>query len=73
MKVQLQREVEEDDGNIGKVICPRFPIDKTEGWWLVVGDRARNTLLSIKRLAIGVKSTVYFFERYFLLTCHRLS
>ena len=58
--VNLQREVDEDedDANIGKVLCPRYPFDKTEGWWLVVGDTNANTLLSIKRISLGKTAKV---------------
>eukprot|EP00602_Paraphysomonas_sp_CaronLab_P009686 CAMPEP_0185022718 /NCGR_PEP_ID=MMETSP1103-20130426/5423_1 /TAXON_ID=36769 /ORGANISM="Paraphysomonas bandaiensis, Strain Caron Lab Isolate" /LENGTH=2181 /DNA_ID=CAMNT_0027554929 /DNA_START=20 /DNA_END=6565 /DNA_ORIENTATION=+ len=58
--VTLQREIEEEDEvdptSIGKVVCPRYPTEKVEGWWLVVGDTNSNSLLSIKRLNIGVRS-----------------
>ena len=61
--VTLQREIEEEDEvdptSIGKVVCPRYPTEKVEGWWLVVGDTNSNSLLSIKRLNIGVRSKVF--------------
>jgi len=55
VNVTLQREVDDDDdvGEIGRVICPRYPFPKTEGWWLVVGDTSSNTLLSIKRITVA--------------------
>jgi pre-mRNA-splicing helicase BRR2 len=59
--VTLQREVSEDEvdpNSVGKVVCPRFPEDKTEGWWLVVGDTNSNALLSIKRTNVGTKTKV---------------
>jgi pre-mRNA-splicing helicase BRR2 len=41
------------------VVCaPLFPGTKTEGWWLVVGDRASNALLAIKRVTLGTKARV---------------
>jgi pre-mRNA-splicing helicase BRR2 len=63
--VQLKRasdeeedESEEAEGSaFGKVVCPRYPSDKLEGWWLVVGNSSSNELLSIKRISIGRKST----------------
>jgi len=54
--VSVKREVdeeEEDAGSLGKVVCPRYPFDRFEGWWLVLGDANTNSLLSIKRLAFG--------------------
>lgn len=59
--VSLQREMSDDEidpSTIGKVICPRFPEEKTEGWWLVVGDTNSNALLSIKRTVVGAKNKV---------------
>lgn len=53
--VTLRREVddEDDDADIGKVVCPRYPFPKVEGWWLVIGDSNSNSLMSIKRVAIA--------------------
>jgi pre-mRNA-splicing helicase BRR2 len=58
--VQLQREVDEDTevDSIGKVIAPRYPNEKVEGWWVVVGDLNSNALLSIKRVGCGVSTKV---------------
>ncbi|CAI5441703.1 unnamed protein product [Caenorhabditis angaria] len=45
------------DGLAPPVIAPLFPQKrKEEGWWLVIGDQATNTLLSIKRLIINEKA-----------------
>jgi len=55
--VQLQREGEEE-GRVPKVHAPRFPKDKEEGWWLVVGDVAANSLLCIKRISLQLKANV---------------
>ena len=48
--VQLQREVDDEDedeaGNpVNRVVSSRYPYEKLEGWWLVVGDSNNNTLL----------------------------
>jgi pre-mRNA-splicing helicase BRR2 len=58
--VSLQREVDEDaeESSIGRVVCPRYPEEKTEGWWLVIGDTNSNSLLSIKRISLAAKSKV---------------
>ena len=57
--VTLQREVDDDDdgGSGGDVVCPRYPAEKAEAWWLVIGDSNANTLLSIKRVSIGAAVT----------------
>jgi hypothetical protein len=41
-----------------KVVSQRFPKEKAESWWVVVGDTNTNTLLSIKRLVVTNQSTV---------------
>ena len=33
-----------------------FPQPKPEGWWLIVGEKATNRLLAIKRITIAWKS-----------------
>ena len=60
--VQLQRETDDDappaaaGAKVPKVHAPHFPKDKEEGWWLVVGDVAANSLLCIKRIALGQRA-----------------
>ena len=60
--VTVQREIDEEDSEeekgettVGKVICPRYGLEKTEAYWLVIGDSNSNALLSIKRISIGEK------------------
>ena len=60
--VSLQREAEDEgeDGSsssFGRVVCPRYPGEKAEAWWLVIGDSNSNALLSIKRVNIGNTAT----------------
>ena len=60
--VSLQRETEDEgeDGSsssFGRVVCPRYPGEKAEAWWLVIGDSNSNALLSIKRVNIGNTAT----------------
>lgn len=43
---------------VGQVIAPRYSKAKVENWWLVVGDTATNSLLSIKRLVLKDRSHV---------------
>mmetsp|Transcript_34715 Transcript_34715/g.87733 ORF Transcript_34715/g.87733 Transcript_34715/m.87733 type:complete len:2149 (+) Transcript_34715:158-6604(+) len=54
--VKLERENEGEVG--GAVHAPHYPKDKEEGWWIVVGDPATNTLASIKRVNLQRKATV---------------
>ncbi|KAI8977390.1 Sec63 Brl domain-containing protein [Mycotypha africana] len=60
IKVQLEREIDEDDAgkDIGPVIAPFFPKKKDEGWWIVVGDPETKTLLAIKRVTLQQQLTV---------------
>jgi pre-mRNA-splicing helicase BRR2 len=51
-------EEEEENAEYGKVVCPRYPSEKTESWWLVVGNPHTNTLLSIKRFAVNKEAKV---------------
>ena len=66
--VTVQREIDEEDedeendeekekkdNNIGKVVCPRYGMEKQEAYWLLIGDLNTNALLSIKRISIGDK------------------
>ena len=59
MNVQLAREDQEgmDEGaGFGAVHAPRYPKPKTEGWWVVVGDPADNSLKAIKRITLARKA-----------------
>lgn len=55
--VQLEREVDDDDEEAASpnkpVHAPFFPADKTENWWLVVGEESTKSLLAIKRITFG--------------------
>jgi pre-mRNA-splicing helicase BRR2 len=44
LQVQLERQ-----GEGGPVLAPRYPGEKQEFWWLIVGDESDN-VLAIKRL-----------------------
>jgi pre-mRNA-splicing helicase BRR2 len=58
MTVSLQRDGDDDDDDdaIPVVVCPRFPVEKVESYWLVMGDPSTNTLFCIKRVSFGKKS-----------------
>ncbi|KAK4719515.1 hypothetical protein R3W88_017853 [Solanum pinnatisectum] len=51
--VTLERRSE-----IGPVLVPRYPKDKEEGWWLVVGDIKSNQLVAIKRVNLQRESRI---------------
>jgi len=60
--VQLDREVDEDEevdpSKQSIVQAPLYPKEKAEGWWLVIGDTATNSLLSIKRVNLKQNAKV---------------
>lgn len=51
--VELEREDEVD----GPVIAPFFPQKREEGWWIVIGIKETNTLVSIKRATLQQQIT----------------
>lgn len=53
--VELEREGDEE---VGPVYAPRYPGRKDENWWLVVGNQEDNSLLGIKRVALGKRARV---------------
>ncbi|XP_060170632.1 DExH-box ATP-dependent RNA helicase DExH12-like isoform X2 [Lycium barbarum] len=57
LQVTLERNLE-GRTEVGPVFAPRYPKDKEEGWWLVVGDPKSNQLLAIKRVTLQRKSRI---------------
>jgi pre-mRNA-splicing helicase BRR2 len=55
IKVRVTRNLEEDESPKTEVHAPFYPADKTESFWLVVGDQKEHTLLAIKKVTIGRK------------------
>ncbi|KAI0125930.1 Sec63 Brl domain-containing protein [Xylariales sp. AK1849] len=54
MNVLIEREVDEEDGEVDTTVhAPFYPARKMENWWLVVGEDSSRTLLAIKRVTIG--------------------
>ncbi|KAJ2869747.1 Pre-mRNA splicing, partial [Coemansia aciculifera] len=37
----------------GDVKAPFFPYSRAEGWWIVVAEPGAQTLLAVKRIAVG--------------------
>jgi pre-mRNA-splicing helicase BRR2 len=59
--VSLQRDIDENDDSIvevGKVVSARYPYEKHEGWWLVLGDSSGGTILAVKRVILDRISKV---------------
>jgi pre-mRNA-splicing helicase BRR2 len=55
LSITIERQLEEDDELDTKVHAPFYPLDKSENWWLVVGNEATKALCAIKRVTIGRK------------------
>ncbi|KAF2662907.1 Sec63-domain-containing protein [Lophiostoma macrostomum CBS 122681] len=53
LAVTVTRELDEDDEPKTEVHAPFYPADKTENFWLVVGDQKARSLLAIKKVTIG--------------------
>lgn len=53
LQVSLERRSE-----TGPVLAPRYPKDKEEVWWLVVGDIKSNQLVAIKRVNLQKESRI---------------
>jgi pre-mRNA-splicing helicase BRR2 len=53
--VELERDTDDDPG---AVMAPLFPKDKTEEWWLVLGNAEKNQLYAIKRVPLAKKARV---------------
>ncbi|KAF2716323.1 Sec63-domain-containing protein [Polychaeton citri CBS 116435] len=53
LNVRIEREVEDDEEPNLSVHAPFYPAEKTENWWLVVGDENERNLLAIKRVTVG--------------------
>lgn len=59
ISVNLERELDDDDDeevdrqDVGKVSAPLFPAEKSEAWWIVVGDTSTNTLHTLKRVSFA--------------------
>ena len=52
--VDIDRDITgvEDMSSIGRVVSHRFPFEKFENWWVILGDPTTNMLYSIKRCTV---------------------
>ena len=55
LKIQITRELDEDEEADTTVEAPFYPQKKMENWWLVVGEESSKSLFAIKRVTIGKK------------------
>ncbi|KAK5134339.1 hypothetical protein LTR08_006519 [Meristemomyces frigidus] len=53
VNVTVERQLEEDEEPNLTVHAPFYPGEKTENWWLVVGEESTKNLLAIKRVTIA--------------------
>ncbi|KAL1311701.1 hypothetical protein AAFC00_001803 [Neodothiora populina] len=53
INVRIERDVEEDEEPNLTVHAPFYPAEKSENWWLIVGEESTKSLLGIKRVTIG--------------------
>lgn len=52
VNVTVDRQLEDDEDPNLTVHAPYFPAEKTENWWLVIGEESTKMLLAIKRVTI---------------------
>ncbi|KAF2118345.1 pre-mRNA splicing helicase-like protein [Lophiotrema nucula] len=53
LNVVITRELDEDDEPKSEVHAPFYPADKSENFWLVVGDQKTKALMGIKKVTVG--------------------
>lgn len=58
INVMLERQIDEETEPITTVHAPYYPSQRTEGWYLVVGEERTKSLLGIKKVALGRKLKV---------------
>jgi pre-mRNA-splicing helicase BRR2 len=58
MLIDLDRDIDDDDSEIGIVSSLHFPFRKKESWWIVIGDTSNNSLLALKRVSLKDKLSI---------------
>jgi pre-mRNA-splicing helicase BRR2 len=53
LSVSVTRELDEEEEPKMEVHAPFYPSNKSENFWLVVGDQKQRTLLAIKKVTVG--------------------
>jgi len=51
VRVILERDLEEDE-ELGFVFAPYYPNAQLEQWWIVIGDKATDHLVAVKRIPV---------------------
>lgn len=58
LTVSIERDVDNAEMEVDlNVHAPFFPAEKSENWWLVVGEESTKSLLAIKRITVGKQLT----------------
>ncbi|GAA5923960.1 hypothetical protein JCM1841_000119 [Sporobolomyces salmonicolor] len=53
LNIQLEREVDEDEGEVDITVpAPFFPVAKQEAWWAVVTEPSTKQLLAVKKVVL---------------------
>jgi pre-mRNA-splicing helicase BRR2 len=55
VQVTIERQLEEDEEPSSSVHAPFYPLEKSENWWLVVGNEQTKAICAIKRVTVGRK------------------
>lgn len=55
LRVKITRNIDEEDELKTDVHAPFYPSEKSESWWLVVGEQKENSLLAIKKVTVPRK------------------
>jgi pre-mRNA-splicing helicase BRR2 len=54
VNVSLDRDLDDEElAAAQRVVAPRYPREKLEGWWVALGDPKTNALLAIKRVTLN--------------------
>lgn len=65
--VEVERDISgfENMASVGRVVSHRYPSEKFENWWIVLGESTSNLLLSIKRFTLVDKAKVRLPDSFF--------
>lgn len=52
LTVNIKRDLDEG-ATLPPVICPFYPVEKLEQWWLLIGEKSSNKVISIRRVTLN--------------------